>query len=147
MGTTDFQIEVFDDLPEAVRGPGGGGKRNSVIAKIVNEIVDAVENGDIRPGQPVRIALYEAGGGASGCAGQIKRRFGPPEANGVKVATRRTKDAAGNEEGHSVFVMYNGKWIVPGEAEKAEADFEAYQVKLRDQSKARAEKKAQEEAA
>jgi hypothetical protein len=90
----------------------------------------------------VRIALYDKNGGAAGCSGQLKRRFGPPEANGVKVNTRKTKGDDGAVEGYSVFVMYNPEWIVPGEAEKHAVEYEAYQEKLRLAAQKRAADKA-----
>lgn len=135
-------IELFEELPATEREYTGGGGRESETANLVKEIMQYVADGSVKAAQPVRIAVYDKPGGAAGCAGQLKRRFGKPEAYGVKVHTRKTKADDGTIEGYSVFVMYDPSWVVAGEQEKQDAEFAAYQTKLRDAARERAANKA-----
>ena len=141
----ELGIELFDELPATTREFTGSG-RESATVKLVNEIIGYVESGQVKPAQPVRIAVYDKPGGAAGCAGGLKRRFGKPEAYGIKVSTRKTKNDDGTIEGYSVFVMHDPSWIVPGEREKADEAHRKYLDYLKDAAVKRANAKANGEA-
>lgn len=139
---------IVDELPP--EDPRSSGVRTSQWEKTLDKVKAEVE-----PGKAVCVKTYENKNAASAAATTLRRKYGTtPAAFGFNFAVRTVKVKGAKADApvkRGLFVQYLPKQIVPGEAEKVTAEFEAWSkdhnAKLAVTAKKRAEKAKAEKAA